>query len=93
MPELSGPMIRLRRALRRLKQTMLLPRIGHFAQHDAKLGAERVLALQALQVRHDFERHQGLVFATRAVRVGAHQAERASQHGFKARNVVFRNLR
>jgi hypothetical protein len=74
-----------------LAQTMLTPSITHLAQNAPKLWAKAVLVLEAREVRDDFQTDQVLVIliAALAMRVGAHQAKRASEHRFYAADIEF----
>ena len=73
---------------------MLLPRFAHFAQHLAKFFAQGILVLQTSQVGDDLEADQALVVFVVAIamRIRAHQAERACKYGFKAADVEFADV-
>ena len=73
---------------------MLLPRLAHFTQHLPKLFAQTVLVLQTSQVGDDLEADQALVVFVVAIamRIRAHEAERACKYGFKAADVEFADV-
>jgi hypothetical protein len=64
-----------------LHDLMLLPRMPHLREHLAKFWAEGVLRLEAAQVGLDFSADQALMRFACAMRIGAHERERASEHG------------
>jgi hypothetical protein len=89
MPQLRMHLSFLVGLLWRVEQTVLPPRIHHPAKHLAKLWAQAGLALQASEIRDDFECHQALMIAALAMGIGAHQCKCACEHGLQAGDGVF----